>query len=203
MVLSNYRCMHIRIHIRIQNSRILIQTIPSLTSLFQYSTVHSNRIESTSINSTIRNRLLLQLFISENSKQWDYSLHRDFQKLHSTQRSPRDSSNPETAFYTKKSKGFFKFYILHSTFRYPYKTPSRTPYSMQKTESSSIQFYIQKAKRSLSTSIHPTRPSKGIPDIPDIPVIHDIQPSRHYYMFQYFQYLPVHPGFHPITAFSN
>ena len=65
---------------------------------------------------------------------------------------------------------------------------------------SRIQFYMQKAKRSSSTSIHPTRPSngipgipaarpsKGIPDIPDIPVIHDIQPSRHYYTFQY---LPV------------
>ena len=52
---------------------------------------------------------------------------------------------------------------------------------------------MQKAKRSSSTSIHPTRPSKGIPgipaarpskgipeipDIPDIPVIHDIQPLQ-------------------------
>ena len=36
-----------------------------LTKLSQYSTVHSSRIESNSINSTIRNRLLLQLFISE------------------------------------------------------------------------------------------------------------------------------------------
>ena len=99
MMLSNYKCMHIRIHIRIQNSRILIQTIPRLTKLFQYSTVHSNRIESNSINSTIRNRLLLQVFISE-------MFH---VALQSSQRLP------ETAFYTKKSKGFFKFYILHST----------------------------------------------------------------------------------------
>ena len=50
---------------------------------------------------------------------------------------------------------------------------------------------MQKAKRSSSTSIHPTRSSKGIPgipaarsskgipdipDIPDIPVIRDVQP---------------------------
>ena len=68
---------------------------------------------------------------------------------------------------------------------------------MQKTKSSSSSpektFYMQKAKRSSSTSIHPTRPSKGIPgipaarpskgipeipDIPDIPVIHDIQPLQ-------------------------
>ena len=94
---------------------------------------------------------------------------------------------PETAFYTKKSKGFFKFYILLG---YPYRTPNP---ELQKTKElfiqSRIQFYVQKAKRS-STSIHPTRPSKGIPglpatrpskgipDIPDIPVIHDIQPFQ-------------------------
>ena len=36
-------------------------------------------------------------------------------------------------------------------------------------------FYTQKARRSSSTSNHPTRPSKGIPDIP---VIHDIQPFQ-------------------------
>ena len=42
------------------------------------------------INSTIRNRLLLQSFISEmlHSKQWHYSLHRDFQNCYSTRRSP-------------------------------------------------------------------------------------------------------------------
>ena len=122
------------------------------------------------------------------SKQWHYSLP---QRL------------PETAFYTKKSKGFFKFYILLGY-------PSRTPYSMQKTESSSsspeIKFYIQKAKRSLSTSFHPTRPSKGIPgipaarpskgipDIPDIPVIHDIQPPKA------ILHVPVPPGFPPFYS---
>ena len=135
---------------------------------------------------------------------------------------------PETAFYMKKSKRFFKsrncilheevqgiLQILNSPFRNPYRSPNpelHIPSRRQRALQSRVQFYIQKAKRSSSTSIHPTRPSKGIPatrpskgipDIPDIPVIHDIQPSRHYYMFQYFQYLPAHPGFHPITAFSN
>ena len=208
MVLSNYKCMQIRI----QNSRILIQTIPRLTKLFQYSTVHSNRIESNSINSTIRNRLLLQLFISENLKQWHYSLHRDFQKLH----------------LHEEVQGILQ--ILHSTFYIwvPIQnSKSRTPYSIQKTGSSSIQNpilhtegkeifeYIHSSYKTFKgiPGIPAARPSKGIPDIPDIPVIHDIQPSRHFYTFQHtpvcsstfqcFQYLPVHPGFHPITAFSN
>ena len=96
---------------------------------------------------------------------------------------------PETAFYTKKSKGFFK--ILHSTQVPIQNSKSRTPYSRrQRALWSRIQFYMQKAKRSSSTSIPATRPSKGIPDIPDIPdipVIHDIQPSRHFYTFQCIQ----------------
>ena len=53
MVLSNYKC----IHIRIQNSRILLQDLQVYTnSISKYIL----RIESNSINSTIRNRLLLQ-----------------------------------------------------------------------------------------------------------------------------------------------
>ena len=72
----------------------------------------------------------------------------------------------------KKSKGFFKFYILLGY-------PTRIQFCIQKTKSSSSSpektFYMQKAKRSSSTSFHPTRHSKGIPDIP---VIHDIQPLQ-------------------------
>ena len=65
-----------------------------LTKLFQYSIVHSNRIESNSISSTIRNRLLLQLFISEmiHAKQWHYSLQ---------QRLPETSFH---SFYTKNPR---------------------------------------------------------------------------------------------------
>ena len=90
MVLSNSKSMHTRI----QNSEISV----SQSKVYKYSTVHSNRIESNSINSTNRNRSFLQLFISEmiHAKQWHYSLHRDFQQLHtihSTRRNPRDSSS--------------------------------------------------------------------------------------------------------------
>ena len=89
MVLSNSKCMQIRI----QNSEISIQGLQ-----VQYSTFHSNRS-----NSTIRNRLLLQLFISEmiHAKQWHYSLQRlpvaSFY-THSTQRNPRDSSSSNSTF---------------------------------------------------------------------------------------------------------
>ena len=110
------------------------------------------------------------------SKQWHYSLHTDFQKLHSTQRSPRDYSNST-------------FYI-----RVPIQnSKSRTPEDRE-LFNPEIQFYMQKAKRSSSTSIHPARPSKGIPDIldiPDIPVICDIQ------TLQSILHVPVPPGILP------
>ena len=82
MVLSNYKCMHIRI----QGSWILIQGLQTYSS-----NVSSNRIKIQEI------LLILQLetdyssklFISEilHSKQWHYSLHRDFQNCYSTRRS--------------------------------------------------------------------------------------------------------------------
>ena len=97
MVSSNSKSMHTRI----QNSEISIQGLQ-----VQYSTFHSNR--NNSINSTIRNRLLLQLFVSEmiHAKQWHYSLHRDFQQLHSihsTRRSPRDSSSTISTFRRQRA----------------------------------------------------------------------------------------------------
>ena len=121
---------------------------------------------------------------------------------------------PETAFYsfyTKKSKGFFKFYILHlgTHPELPYRTPysrrqralrSRIQFYIQNSmlhaedkeiseyiQSSEKTFYMQKAKRSLSTfhSSHKTfqRHSRHFQpqDLPStfqyIPVIHDIQCS--------------------------
>ena len=70
MVLSNSKMHVFRMHTRIQISIQGLQV--------QYSTFYSNK--SNSINSTIRNRLLLQLFVSEmiHAKQWHYSLQ-DFQ----------------------------------------------------------------------------------------------------------------------------
>ena len=83
MVLSNYKCMNIRI----QNSEISIQGLQSYSS-----NVSSKRIEIQVI------LLILQLetdyFTSYSfqkkfhSKQWHYSLHRDFQNCYSTQRNP-------------------------------------------------------------------------------------------------------------------
>ena len=83
-------------HTRIQNSEISIQGLQ-----VQYSTFYSNR--SNSINSTIRNRSLLQLFISEmiHAKQWHYSLQRlpvaSFY-IHSTRRNPRDFSSTNSTY---------------------------------------------------------------------------------------------------------
>ena len=119
-----------------------------LTKLLQ-----SNRINS--INSTIRNRLLLQLFISEmiHAKQWHYSLHRDFQKLHSTHSTRRNPMNSSSTNSTSRRQRALQV-ILHTEGKeifYPvYKAfqPQDLPQAFQ--------FY------------------KDIPVIPDIPVIHDI-----------------------------
>ena len=120
MVLSNSKSMHTRI----QNSEISIQGLQ-----VQYSTFYSNR--SNSINSTIRNRLLLQLFVSEmiHAKQWHYSLQRlpvaSFY-IHSTRRNPRDSSSTNS---TSRRQGALRF-ILHTEGKeifYPvYKNSTRT-----------------------------------------------------------------------------
>ena len=126
MVLSNYKCMHIRIHVRIQNSRILTQTIPRLTSLFQYSTVHS------------LNRKVILLILQLET---DYFSSYSFQKC--SIRSSGITVFTETSkncILHKEVQGILQ--ILHSTFGYPY----RTPCYMQKTKSSSSSpgktFYI-------------------------------------------------------------
>ena len=94
MVLSNYKC----IHIRIQNSKILLQDLQVYTiSISKYIL----RIESNSINSTIRNRLLLQSIHFRNVPFEAVALQSSTEtsrKLHSTRRNPRDSSN--STFYS-------------------------------------------------------------------------------------------------------
>ena len=174
-----------------------------LTKLFQYSTVHSNRIESNSINSTIRNRLFLQLFISEmiHAKQWHYSLHRDFQQLHSihsTRRNPWDSSSTNS---TRRQRALRV--ILHA-------------------EGKEIFYPVYKDLQGIP-GIPAARPYTGIPGIPaarpytGIPVLQ--RHSRHFShswhssptnisthssTFQYtstFQCYPVYPGIPPIPAF--
>ena len=104
MMLSNSKSMHTQI----QNSEISIQGLQ-----VQYNTFYSNR--SNSINSTVRNRLLFQLFVSEmiHAKQWHYSLQRlpaaSFY-IHSTRRNPRDSSSTNS---TSRRQGALRF-ILHT-----------------------------------------------------------------------------------------
>ena len=125
MVLSNYKCMHIRI----QNSRML----------FQWLQVHSSNVSSNRIK--IQEILLIlqletdyssKLFISEmHSKQWHYSLHRDFQNYYSTRRS-----------LTRFFKLQFQLQCYTCTLHYnPENSPSR------------IQFYTQKTKSSSSTTV--------------------------------------------------
>ena len=101
MVLSNYKCMHIRI----QDPEILIQGLQTYSS-----NVSSNRIKIQEILLILQleTDYFSKLFISEmlHSKQWHYSLHRDFQNCYSTRRSPtgffssNSSSNATRAHYT-------------------------------------------------------------------------------------------------------
>ena len=141
-----------------------------LTKLFQYSTVHSNRIESNSINSTIRNRLLLQLFISEmiHTKQWHYSL----------QRLPVASFHP---LYTKKSKGFFQYQF------YIQKTKSssiNSTYRRQGDLLSSLQDLTRHSRHcSLKTFQRHSSSSRTFQTFQSFMTF---QPSRHYYTFQHF-----------------
>ena len=102
MVLSNYKY----IHIRIQDPEILVQGLQVHSS-----NVSSNRIKIHTILLILQleTDYFSKLFISEmHSKQWHYSLHRDFQNCYSTRRSPtgffssNSSSNPTRAstYYT-------------------------------------------------------------------------------------------------------
>ena len=116
MVLSNYKYMHIRI----QNSRILLQVHSSIVS--------SNRIKIQEILLILQleTDYFSKLFISEmHSKQWHYSLHRDFQNCYSTRRSL-------TRFFSSNSSSN----ATHAHYN-PENSPSRIQFYMQKTKSSS------------------------------------------------------------------
>ena len=79
MVLSNYKCMLIRIQI----SRILLQVHSSNVSLNRI------KIQKILLILQLETDYFSKLFISEmHLKQWHYSLHRDFQNCYSTRRSP-------------------------------------------------------------------------------------------------------------------
>ena len=120
-------------HIRIQNSRILLQVHSSIVS--------SNRIKIQEILLILQleTDYFSKLFISEmHSKQWHYSLHRDFQNCHSTRRSPtgffssNSSSNATRAHYTTIQR------ILHPE--------SNSTCRRQKALRVLLSSYIQRAK---------------------------------------------------------
>ena len=157
------------------------------------------------------------------SKQWQYSLHRDFQNCNSTQRSP-------TGFFSSNSTRV-PIHHTNSIHMHPENSPSRIQFYMQKTKSSFEYYYIQKAKRPSFQTRNSTHRRQG--DLLEIhPCVLQVltnafqtfqsfqtfqtfqlfqtfqsfrtfqsfmtfQPSRQFYKFQYLQ------GIHPIPAFSD
>ena len=114
--------------------------IPVTTSIFQQFQVHSKHVSSNRIK--IQVILLIPQLETDyfssysfqkmlHSKQWHYSLHRDFQNCYSTRRSPT---------------GFF---CSNST-----RVPIQPPYTYINPENSPsrIQFYMQKTKSFSSTT---------------------------------------------------
>ena len=137
MVLSNYKCMHIRI----QDPEILIQGLQSYSS-----NVSSNRIKIQVI------LLILQLETDYFSKSFISEMHSKQLALQSSQRLP------ELLFYTKKSykilqlqfpapilQGYpYSIYIYTCTLHYT---------SIQRILHPEIQFYMQKTESSSSNCI--------------------------------------------------
>ena len=133
MVLSNYKCMHIRI----QNSRILSQ----------YLQVHSNNVSS--------NRIKIQVILLILQLETDY-----FSKLFISESAPVEavalqSSQrlPELLFYTKKSYRILQLQFYKGTHPSTY-NPHLHNYTTVHPENSPsrIQFYMQKTKSSSSTT---------------------------------------------------
>ena len=112
------------------------------------------------------------------SKQWHYSLHRDFQNCYSTRRSPT---------------GFFKLQFYTCTLHYnPENSPSRIQFYMQKTKSSSSTTTTYRGQRTFTpernASVCLTRPSNDIPDIPVVPDTPEtFQAFQSFMTFQPFQ----------------
>ena len=145
------------------------------------------------------------------SKQWHYSLHRDFQNCYSTRRSL-------TRFFKLQFQLQFQLQCYTCTLHYnPENSPSRIQFYIQKTKSSSSTTTTTEGKETFTPDsrnsthrrqgdlleMHPyvysySSYSSCSRDIPDIPVIHDLPASPgNSTMFQYLQ------GIHPIPAFSD
>ena len=77
------------------------------------------------------------------SKQWHYSLHRDFQNCYSTRRSP-------TGFFKLQFQLQFQLQLYMCTLHYnPENSPSRIQFYMQKTKSSSSTTTTSRGQRDL------------------------------------------------------
>ena len=200
MVLSNYKCMHTRI----QNSRML----------FQWLQVHSsngssNRIKIQEILSILQleTDYFSKLFISEmHSKQWHYSLHRDFQNCYSTRRSltkffssnssSNSSSNTTHAHYTTIQR------ILHPESNSTCRRQRALRVLQSRNSTHRRQGDLLEMHPCVLQDLPVVPDIPVIPDnsrdIPGIPVIHDLPAfPGNSTMFQYLQ------GIHPIPAFSD
>ena len=202
MVLSNHKCMHIRI----QNSRILLQVHSSIVSLNRI------KIQEILLILQLETDYFSKLFISEmHSKQWHYSLHRDFQNCYSTRRSltrffssnssSNSSSNATRAHYTTIQR------ILHPESNSTRRRQKALRVLLLHTEGKGPSFQKRNSthrRQGDLLEIHPCvlqdilGNSSCSRDIPDIPVIHDLPAfPGNSTMFQYLQ------GIHPIPAFSD
>ena len=199
MVLTNYKCMHIRI----QNSRIILQVHSSIVSLNRI------KIQEILLILQLETDYFSKLFISEmHLKQWHYSLHRDFQNCHSTRRSPtgffssnsssNSSSNATRAHYTTIQR------ILHPESNSTYRRQKALRILLLHAEGKGPSFQKRNSthrRQGDLLEIHPC----DLQDIlgnsscsRDIPVIHDLPAfPGNSTMFQYLQ------GIHPIPAFSD
>ena len=178
MVLSNSKSMHTRI----QNSEISIQGLQ-----VQYSTSYSNKYNS--INSTIRNRLLLQLFISEmiHAKQWHYSLQ---QRL------------PEASFHSFYMKNPRNSSSINSTSR-----RQRALRVILHAEGKEIFYPVYKAFQSFQTF----QSFQAFQSFQTFQTFMTFQPYKHLYTFQHlpvqtstfqcYPVYPVYPGIPPVPAF--
>ena len=135
------------------------------------------------------------------SKQWHYSLHRDFQNCYSTRRSP-------TGFFSSNSSSNSNSILIqhptcahYTTLHYnPENSPSRIQFYMQKTKSSSSTTTTYRGQRDLHSRFqkrNSTHRRQGdlleihpcvLQDIPGIPASKTFQRhSSHFQTFQSFQ----------------
>ena len=129
------------------------------------------------------------------SKQWHYSLHRDFQNCYSTRRSP-------TGFFSSNSNSNSNSTCAHYiTLHYnPENSPSRIQFYMQKTKSSSSTTTLQRAKRPSFQKRNSTHRRQG--DLLEMHpcVLQTFQTFQSFQSFQTFQTFQSFMTFQPFQA---